>query len=137
MTRLPQATGKEVLAALLREGFALTHVLVSGPFAIYKSPHANGFTLVHLPSQAKIIDLEMQNCCKDAAEKFAALDLNWWTCIPEEVIGPDLQEMRNIHVRLKPTPWAKDNVTTQHHQVLLERGSRGGLGRQLRVRVPL
>jgi hypothetical protein len=27
--------------------------LVSGPFAIYKSPHANGFTLVHLPSQAK------------------------------------------------------------------------------------
>jgi hypothetical protein len=79
--------------------------LVSGPFAIYKSPHANGFTLVHLPSQAKIIDLEMQNCCKDAAEKFAALDLNWWTCIPEEVIGPDLQEMRNIHERLKPRPW--------------------------------
>jgi len=39
------------------------------------------------------------------AEKFAALDLNWWTCIPEEVIGPDLQEMRNIHLRLKPTPW--------------------------------
>jgi len=35
----------------------------------------------------------------------AALDLNWWTCIPEEVIGPDLQEMRNIHLRLKPTPW--------------------------------
>lgn len=62
--------------------------LVSGPFAIYKSPHANGFTLVHLPSQAKIIDLEMQNCCKDAAERFAALDLNWWTCIPEEVFCP-------------------------------------------------
>ena len=40
-----------------------------------------------------------------AAEKFAALDLNWWTCITEEVIGPDLQEMRNIHLRLKPTPW--------------------------------
>jgi hypothetical protein len=34
-----------------------------------------------------------------------ALDLNCWTCIPEEVIGPDLQEMRNIHLRLKPTPW--------------------------------
>ncbi len=47
----------------------------------------------------------MQNACKDAAEKFAALDLNWWTCIPEEVIGPDLQEMRNIQLRLKPTPW--------------------------------
>jgi len=49
----------------------------------------------------------MQCACKDAAEKFAALDLNWWTCMPEEVIGPgpDLQEMRNIHLRLKPTPW--------------------------------
>jgi hypothetical protein len=34
-----------------------------------------------------------------------ALDLNWWTCLPEEVIAPDLQEMRNIHERLKPTPW--------------------------------
>ena len=68
-------------------------------------PTRNGFILVHLPSQAKIIDLDMQNACKDAAEKFAALDLNWWTCIPEEVIGPDLQEMRNIHERLKPAPW--------------------------------
>jgi hypothetical protein len=56
-------------------------------------------------SQAKIIDLDMQSACKDAAEKLAALDLNWWTCIPEEVIGPDLQEMRNIHERLKPAPW--------------------------------
>ena len=28
-----------------------------------------------------------------------------WTCLPEKVIGPDLQEMRNIHLRLKPTPW--------------------------------
>lgn len=46
----------------------------------------------------------MQNVYKDAAEKFA-LDLNWWTCIPEEVIGPDFQEMRNIHLCLKPTPW--------------------------------
>ncbi|HKH43829.1 MAG TPA: hypothetical protein VKM72_04110 [Thermoanaerobaculia bacterium] len=79
--------------------------LVSGPFAIYNSPHGRGFVLIHLPSQAKIIDVDMQNACKDAAEKFAALDLNWWTCITEEVIGPDLQEMRNIHLRLKPTPW--------------------------------
>jgi hypothetical protein len=29
----------------------------------------------------------MKNACKDGAEKFAALDLNWWTRIPEEVIG--------------------------------------------------
>ena len=34
--------------------------LVAGPFAIYKPPHANGFVLIHLPSQAKIIELEMQ-----------------------------------------------------------------------------
>ena len=81
--------------------------LVAGPFAIYPSPHGpcGPHTLIHLPSQAKIIDLRMQGSCRDAAEKFAALDLNWWTCIPEEAIGPDLQEMRNIHARLKPTPW--------------------------------
>jgi hypothetical protein len=79
--------------------------IVSGPFAIYSLPESRWFNLIHLPSQARIMSLEMQVACKDAAEKFAALDLNWWTCIPEEVIGPDLQEMRNIHVRLKPTPW--------------------------------
>jgi hypothetical protein len=81
--------------------------LVSGPFAIYRSGY--GFTLIHLPSQAKIIDMDMQNCLKEAAEQFAALDLNWWTCIPEEVIGPDLQEMRNLHARLKPTSWIASN----------------------------
>ena len=81
--------------------------IVSGPFAIYPSPYgsAGPFTLIHLPSQATIVDLRMQSACRDAAEKFAALDLNWWTCKPEEVIGPDLQEMRNIHERLKPAPW--------------------------------
>ena len=66
---------------------------------------SHGFHLIHLPSQAKIITLEMQNAAKHAAEQYAACDVNWWTCIPEEVIGPDLQEMRNIHARLKPTPW--------------------------------
>ena len=81
--------------------------LVSGPFAIYKSPQGRGFSLIHLPSQAKLIDLEMQSCCKEAAEKFAALDLNWWTCLPEEVIGPDLQEMKNIHERLRPLSWIR------------------------------
>ena len=81
--------------------------IVTGPFAIYPSPHgaAGPHTLIHLPSQSKIIDLRMQAECRDAAEEFAALDLNWWTCIPGEVIGPDLQEMRNIHARLKPTSW--------------------------------
>ena len=79
--------------------------IVSGPFAIYRLPESRWFHLIHLPSQEKIIDLDMQNCCKDAAEKFAACDVNWWTCIPEEVIGPDLQELRNIHARLKPDSW--------------------------------
>ena len=79
--------------------------LVAGPFAIYSSPMGRGFHLIHLPSQAKIASLDMQNVCKHAAEQFAALDLNWWTCIPEEVIGPDLQEMRNLHARLKPASW--------------------------------
>jgi hypothetical protein len=83
--------------------------LVSGPFAIYGSSLDGGFTLIHLPSQAKIIDLRMQSACRDAAEQFAALDLNWWTCIPAEVIGPDLQEMRNIHERLRPRPWVESD----------------------------
>ena len=79
--------------------------IVAGPFAIYSVLDSRCFRLIHLPSQAKIIELEMQHVCKHAAELFAACDLNWWTCIPEEVIGPDLQEMKNIHLRLKPTPW--------------------------------
>lgn len=83
--------------------------LVAGPFAIYGSPHGgNGpHTLIHLPSQTKIVDLPMQASCKDAAEQFAALDVNWWTCIPEEVIGPDTQEMRNVYARVKPQTWLK------------------------------
>lgn len=79
--------------------------IVAGPFAIYSVLDSQCFRLIHLPSQAKIIELEMQHVCKHAAELSAACDLNWWTCVPEEVIGPDLQEMRNIHARLKPTPW--------------------------------
>jgi hypothetical protein len=92
-----------------------TSGIVSGPFAIYPSPFGIGgpFTLIHLPSQAKIIDLQMQSACRDAAEKFAALDLNWWTCNPAEVIGPDLQEMRNIHERLKPNPWIASSWGTE------------------------
>lgn len=84
--------------------------LVAGPFAIYGLPDSRWFTLIHLPSQAKIIDFDMQNLCKHAAERFAALDLNWWSCIPEEVIGPDLQEMRNLHAKLKPDSFAPREV---------------------------
>ena len=77
--------------------------LVAGPFAIYPSPYGSGpHTLIHLPSQTKMVDLRMQAECKDAAEQFVALDVNWWTCIPEEVIGPDTQGMRNVYDRIKP-----------------------------------
>jgi len=78
--------------------------IVAGPFAIYTT-HTHGHHLIHLPSQAKIITLEMQSAAKDAAELYAACDVNWWTCIPEEVIGPDAQELVNIHARLKPSSW--------------------------------
>jgi hypothetical protein len=78
--------------------------LVAGPFAVYTT-HTHGHHLIHLPSQAKIITLEMQSAAKDAAEQYAACDVNWWTCIPEEVIGPDTQELANIHARLKPNSW--------------------------------
>ena len=87
--------------------------LVAGPFAIYSSYQGCRFNLIHLPSQAKIIDFQMQSACKEAAEEFAALDLNWWTCIPEEVIGPDLQAMRNIHERLKPHSWISSDCWVQ------------------------
>jgi len=91
--------------------------LVAGPFAIYNT-HTHGHHLIHLPSQQKIISQEMQIACKHAAELYAACDVNWWTCIPEEVIGPDLQELRNIHARLKPdswvvSPWRKEEKLTR------------------------
>jgi hypothetical protein len=79
--------------------------LVAGPFAIYRIPDRTTFHLIHLPTQAKLTDQEMLLSCKDAAERFAALDLNWWTCTPEEVIGPDLQAMRNLFVELSPRTW--------------------------------
>ena len=79
--------------------------IVAGPFAIYPHHFGGSFTLMHLPTQVQIINLAMQGACKHAAEEFAALDLNWWTCIPDEVIGPDLQQMRNLHAQLKGVSW--------------------------------
>ena len=86
--------------------------IVAGPFAIY-STHTHGHHLIHLPSQEHIVTMDMQMGCKHAAELYAGCDVNWWTCIPQEVIGPDLQELRNIHARLKPetyvdSPWKKE-----------------------------
>ena len=62
--------------------------IVAGPFAIYTT-RDHGFHLIHLPSQAKIMSLEMQNAASMRRKLYAACDVNWWTCIPEEVIGPD------------------------------------------------
>lgn len=76
--------------------------IVGGPFAIYASPWRSYFTLVHLPTQVKIISLGMQSACKEMAEKLAGLDLNWWTCDPKEVIGPDLQAFRNTYLQWYP-----------------------------------
>ena len=107
----PLTWRRRTLAVLEPDGLARKHralgvqALVAGPFAIYSSPWGSGpHTLIHLPSQTKIIDLRMQAQCKQAAERFAALDLNWWTCIPEEVIGPDTQALRNIYDELKASP---------------------------------
>ncbi|HEV7786747.1 MAG TPA: hypothetical protein VGQ28_15480 [Thermoanaerobaculia bacterium] len=71
--------------------------IVAGPFAIYNT-HTHGHHLIHLPSKAKIMSLDMQSACKHAAEQYAA-------CDAEEVISPDLQELRNLHARLKPDSW--------------------------------
>lgn len=58
--------------------------VVAGPFAVYPCPIGRGFSLIHLPTQAKILDLDMQASCKLAAESFAALDLNWWSSSPRK-----------------------------------------------------
>jgi hypothetical protein len=82
--------------------------IVSGPFGIYRHPHGLSFCLVHLPTQAPILtSMRMQNTCRSAAEELAGLDLNWWTCDPAEVVGPDLQGMRNIVLKWKPRTWVE------------------------------
>ncbi len=79
--------------------------LVSGPFAIYHSPHGRGFVLIYLPLPGK------DHRAGDAARlqtrggEVRRLGPQLVDLPPEEVISPDLQEMRNIHERLKPAPW--------------------------------
>jgi hypothetical protein len=75
---------------------------VGGPFAIYAHPVGSSFNLIHLPSQTKILDEGLLHGAKHAAEQFAGLDVNWWTCIREEIVGVDTQEIRNVYDRLKP-----------------------------------
>lgn len=75
---------------------------VGGPFAIYAHPVGSSYNLIHLPTQTKILDMDLLQACKEAAEMFAALDVNWWTCLREEVVGVDTQEIRNVYDRLKP-----------------------------------
>ena len=43
------------------------------------------------------MDARLQMTAREAAAKFAACDVNWWTCIREEIIGPDSQELKNIY----------------------------------------
>ncbi len=86
--------------------------IVAGPFAIHPSVFGSGpWSLVHLPSQTRIIDQELQSACKHAAELFAGCDVNWWTCITEEIIGPDTQELRNIYDRLRPHTYITSDLT--------------------------
>ena len=79
--------------------------LVAGPFAIHLSYFGGHHTLIHLPSQTKIMDTRLQMEAREAAAEFAACDVNWWTCIREEIIGPDTQELRNIYDRHHPSPY--------------------------------
>jgi hypothetical protein len=38
--------------------------LVAGPFAIYRLPESRWFHLIHLPSQEKIIDLDIRTAAR-------------------------------------------------------------------------
>jgi predicted RNA binding protein YcfA (HicA-like mRNA interferase family) len=48
LTRFPQASGKEILAALLREGFLLTHV--RGSHHYLRKPGVTGLVVVPVHS---------------------------------------------------------------------------------------
>lgn len=82
--------------------------LVAGPFGVWGDGY--GYTLVHLPTQAWMLRSRLQRDCKAVAERLAKLDLCWWTCLPAELTGPDLQRMRDLYCELSRTatlevPW--------------------------------
>lgn len=112
MARIPTPLRwrRRTIAVLVDPGMARKYdgravrALVAGPFAIYAAYRHWGHTLMHLPTQVKLIEARGQKLCRDAAERFAALDLNWWTCTPEEVTGPDLEGMRTLYDELRSWP---------------------------------
>lgn len=80
--------------------------LVSGPFAIHRrlvfGEPSGGYLVTHLPSQEPIIGLDRLRDCRTVAAELAALDIHWWTCIPQEVRGPDTPQLAGVLDRWRP-----------------------------------
>ena len=85
---------------------ATVQALVCGPFAIHRrqvfGEMSGGYLLVHLPSQEPIIHLGRLRDCRIVAAELAALDIRWWSCIPEEVRGPDTPRLAGVLDRWRP-----------------------------------
>jgi hypothetical protein len=93
---------RPTIAVLVRREARAVRALVAGPFGVWGDRY--GYTLVHLPTQAWMLRSTLQRDCKAVAERLAELDLNWWTCHPEEVTGPDLEGMRKLYDELRRWP---------------------------------
>ena len=85
---------------------ATVQALVSGPFAVHRrqvfGEPSGGYLLVHLPSQVPIIHLDRLRDCRTVAAELAALDINWWSCIPQEVRGPGTPQLAGVLDRWRP-----------------------------------
>lgn len=90
----------------------LAQGIVAGPFGIYVGTRfevgppgvgANSYTLLHLPSQIAKLTLPRQGLCRQAAEEFAACDLDWSNAWPFDVTGSDeeLAKAKEIYYRWK------------------------------------
>lgn len=93
---------------------ALVSGLVAGCFGIYPGtlyhaePPDTGprqFTLVHMPSQMAQLTLPRRYLCRKAAEEFAGCDLAWESAWVLGVVGPGLEQAREIHSRWRG--WGK------------------------------
>lgn len=111
MIRLPERWRRREIAIALAQSFSrelraeLVSAAVCGPFAAYRgSRYGTGgdcFTLLHLPSQTPMFTLPHLMDCREAAQEVSGLDLEWWTCIREEVTGPDLPKASEVYRRWK------------------------------------
>ena len=97
----------QALAGLPERG-ELVPGLVCGPFGIYagnayhtghRSPGRKQYTLVHLPSQTPMLKLPLVDLCRKAALDLAECDLTWESAWEPDLIGPDLERAREIHLR--------------------------------------